>query len=154
MAVIVGGSFTDVTVTKKFRLVDNDPSPTLIVIVADPLRLPTGMMLIVRLGPAPPSTILATLLGISVVLSDVAATLRAVAAVSGSLMVKPRFPVCPSSNIVCGPIAETVGASFCGLIEIVNVCCALVFTSGGVPGPSSIRVTVTVAKPAAFAAGA
>ena len=65
---IVGESFTALTMTKKYSLVDSVPSLTVTVMVADPDSLSAGVTVTVRLASLPPKTILP--LGTTAVLDE------------------------------------------------------------------------------------
>ena len=80
MPVIVGASFTAVTVTTKFVLTTYCPSLTLTVIVAVPLWLVAGLTVTVRFAPDPPNTML--LVGTSVGYDEPLLNVRLPAAVS------------------------------------------------------------------------
>src|SRR5882672_5351595 len=59
MPVIVGASFTELTVSWKLVLVLNCPSLTVTVIVAHPNWLAAGVSVTVRFAPLPPKTMFA-----------------------------------------------------------------------------------------------
>ena len=59
-ALMVGASFTAVTVSRKGSAADAEPSLTVTVMVAEPDWLAAGVTVIVRLAPLPPSTSLPT----------------------------------------------------------------------------------------------
>ena len=68
-----------------------NPSLTEIVIKALPVAFEAGVTVIVRLVPLPPSAMFA--FGTTVVLTEVAETVRLAAAVSGSLSVNEMGPI-------------------------------------------------------------
>ncbi len=110
MSVIVGVSFTALTVSTKGSLAVSAPSLTVTVIVAVPLWFAAGVTVTVRLAPLPPNTMFAV--GTSVGLDELPLSVRLPAAVSASPTVKAIAPVPVSSAIVCAAIAEIVGAVF------------------------------------------
>src|SRR5262245_2605508 len=63
MLVIVGGSFTALTVRTKLVLVLSDPSLTVRVIIAVPFSFGDGFTVTVRFAPLPPKTMLCTSVG-------------------------------------------------------------------------------------------
>src|SRR5688572_21907496 len=77
-----GGSFVAITVNVKERLVGNKPSPTTIVMVAEPDWLATGVRTALRFAPEPVKLIL--LVGIRPVLDDTDRKRRFAAGVSTS----------------------------------------------------------------------
>src|SRR5712691_1677865 len=107
MLVIVGGSFTAVTVSTKFVLAVSAPSLTVAVIVAVPNWLAAGVTVTVRFAPAPPNTMFA--FGTSVGFDEVPLTVK-LPGVSASPTVKVIAPVVMSSLIVRFVMFEIVGA--------------------------------------------
>src|SRR5438105_3293914 len=85
MVVIVGASFTLVTVKVNELLDANKPSLTPIVTVQDPNAFATGFKVAVRLGPVPLRTILP--MGRSVESEEVAVTVKPASGVSTSPIV-------------------------------------------------------------------
>jgi hypothetical protein len=143
IAVIVGGSFTAVTVRRNVVEVVTVPSLADTVIVDVPARFAAGVTVTVRLAPLPPNTTLA--LGTSVVFDELPDTVRLPAAVSTSPTVNAIAPVAVSSVVPCAAIAVIVGASLTAVTVSRNVVGVVV-----VPSPT---VTVIVDEPAWFAAG-
>src|SRR5436190_20261672 len=82
---MVGKSFTCETVRAKLTLLLAAPSLTVIVMLAAPTWLVAGVMVVVRLAPLPPKTILAT--GTSVGLDEAALRVKLVSRVSTSATV-------------------------------------------------------------------
>src|SRR4030095_1272472 len=104
MPVIVGGSFTGMTVTVKVVLVLTTPSLTVRVIVTGPpisgplFSLGAGITVTVRPAPLPPRTMLAV--GTRIGSEEAAVTVKLAAGVSISPMVKGSAAVLVSSLIV------------------------------------------------------
>ena len=94
---MVGASFTALTVTKKYSLVDSVPSLTVTVMVADPDSLSAGVTVTVRLASLPPKTMFP--LGTTVVSDETALKIRLPVDVSTSPMLKPNAPVELSSSM-------------------------------------------------------
>jgi len=78
----VGGSFFALTVSVNVRSMLVTPSPTVIVMFAEPDKPAAGVTVSVRLDPVPPGARFT--FGTSVTLADVALTARLAAVVSGS----------------------------------------------------------------------
>src|SRR5262245_65733427 len=95
---IVGGSLTELTVSKNDVDVGVVPSLTVTVIVVVPNWLAAGVMTRFRLAPLPPRAMFA--FGTSVVFDELAVTVSAAAAVSTSPTVKAMAPVGVSSFVV------------------------------------------------------
>jgi hypothetical protein len=97
MAVIVGASLTEVTVTINASVGLNSPSLKVIVMVEDPVRLATGVTVTVRVEPLPPKTTLAS--GIKDRLLDTFDTVKSPIMLSTSAIVNVKGLVDPSSGI-------------------------------------------------------
>ncbi len=117
MLLMVGRSFTAVTVSTKLSLAVSAPSDTCTVMVAVPLWFAAGFTVTVRLPPEPPNVMFPT--GTRVGLLELPDTVREVTAVSTSAMVNAKAPVLVSSAIdrlarslrvggCCGPDPGTV----------------------------------------------
>ncbi len=98
IAVMVGASLTAPTAKVKVIEVTTVPSPTLIVIVVDPLSPGAGVSVTVRSEPDPAKTMLP--LGTNVVTLDVPVTIRLAAGVSASPILKEIAPVGVFSVVV------------------------------------------------------
>ena len=130
---------TAVTVNTKVSLLEPElASVTVTVMVAVPLRLEAGAILMVRLEVEPPRVILP--FGTSVVFEEVAVTVNEVAGVSTSPTVKVMFPVAVSSAVVLSVISLMVGKSFTATTVKTKVSLA-------VPVSPSVTVTVIVLVP-------
>src|SRR5215470_6120016 len=108
MAVIVGGSFTELTVSTKLVLVLAWPSLTVIVTVLVPNWLAAGVSVTVRFAPLPPKTMFA--FGSSVWLDELPLSVRLAAGVSASPTVKLIGPTVVPVVVAWLLIAEIVGA--------------------------------------------
>ena len=98
MSLMVGASFTAVTVKTNVSVAVNVPSLTVTVIVAVPFWLAAGVTVTVRFAPEPPNTMFA--FGTSVVSLELPLTVKDVVAVSTSPMVKEIALVAVSSFVV------------------------------------------------------
>ncbi len=107
--VMVGASFTGVTVNVKATCALAVPSETVRVMVATPFLSGAGVIRTVRVLLLPKGIIFAS--GTRVLLLELAVTVSALAAVSASAMVNDIEPVGTSSAVVCADIAVIVGAS-------------------------------------------
>ena len=111
IVLIVGASFTAVTVSTKLRVaVKLPPSVTVTVIVLVPLALAIGVNVIVRLASLPPRAIPPA--ATTPTFDDVAVTVSDPTAVSTSPTVKAIALVAVSSAVVWPEIVLIVGASF------------------------------------------
>ena len=91
MSLIVGRSFTDVTVSRNVSLaVPLSASVTVTVIVAVPNWLASGVTVTVRFAPLPPNTMFA--LGTRAGFDELPVTVRSAAAVSTSPTVNANAP--------------------------------------------------------------
>ena len=107
--VMVGASFTAVTVSVNGSLAVCEPSLTVTVMVAVPFWFAAGVTMSVRAPPEPPSVSAVGLFGTRVGFDEVAVTVRLEAAVSASSTVKAIVEVDASSAMVTLPIALIVG---------------------------------------------
>lgn len=105
-----------VTVNVKSVVASSDPSLTVTVIVDEPVCPGPGVTEIVLLAPLPPNVMLA--LGTTVVLLEVALTVRLLVAVSASPIVKEIGPTGVSCNVDWSAIAEIVGGVFAGAVTV------------------------------------
>ena len=143
MVLIVGASFTAVTVSTSERVALAPPaSVTVTVIVLVPLALATGLSVSVRLAPLPPRVMPSAVT--TPRFDDVAVTDPT--AVSTSPTVKAMAPVAVSSNVVWSEMALIVGASFTAVTVSTNERVA-------VAPPASVTVAVIVLVPLALATG-
>src|SRR5204863_4539881 len=108
MPVIVGASFTELTVNWKLVLVLNCPSLTVTVIVAVPNWLAAGVSVTVRFASVPPKTMFA--FGTSVWTDELPLTVRFAAGVSASPTVKPMVLEGVSSLVTWAGMLVIVGA--------------------------------------------
>jgi hypothetical protein len=97
-SLMVGASFTAVTVKTNVSDVDNVPSLTVTVIVAEPFAFAAGVTVTVRLAPVPPNTMFA--FGTNVVSLDEPLIVSVPAAVSKSPMVNEIALVAVSSLVI------------------------------------------------------
>jgi hypothetical protein len=143
ISLMVGASLTALTVKTNVSEAVNVPSLTVTVIVAEPFKFATGVIVTVRLAPVPPNTMFA--FGTNVVSLDEPLTVKEPAAVSKSPTVNEIALVAVSSFVDCAAISLIVGASFTAVTVNTNVSVAV-----NVP---SLTVTVIVAVPLKLAAG-
>ena len=108
IAVMVGASFTALTVSVKVRLAEAMPSLTVTVRSAVPFWLAAGVTVSVRLPPDPPKVTFAS--GTSVGLEEPAVSSRLPAEVSASATVNETGPGVESSEVFWLLMAEMVGA--------------------------------------------
>src|SRR6266545_1036035 len=107
MSLMVGGSFTEFTLTRKTLLLVATPSLTVTVIVAVPNWLVAGLSVTVRLVPLPANWMLA--LGMRVGLEEAPKMVRLAAGVSTSPTVKLIGPSTTSSRVTWSGIVLMVG---------------------------------------------
>src|SRR5882762_8398703 len=107
MEVMVGGSFTALTVSTNVAVAVYWPSLTLTVMVAVPFWLLAGVTVTVRLEAEPPKTML--LVGANAGLEEPLLNVKLAAAVSASPIVKLRGPADVSSSIVWSDRVEMLG---------------------------------------------
>ena len=107
IGVMVGASFTAVTVTVKVRLAEAMPSLTVTVTSAEPLWFAAGVTVTVRLAPEPPNVTFA--FGTSAGLEEAAESNRLPAEVSASATVNETGPSTESSGVFWLLMAEMVG---------------------------------------------
>ena len=100
------------TLTSKVVNVLLTPSLTFTAMVATPCWPLAGVMVIVRLAPLPPRTMLGLPFGTRAVFEEVALTTRLPAAVSLSSTVKSIGPVEPLAGITWPAMREIVGGVF------------------------------------------
>src|SRR6266487_2433893 len=108
---MVGGSFTELTVSRKLALAaPPSPSVTVRVIVVEPNWLLTGVMAMVRLDPLPLMAMFSW--GTSAGLEELQVTTRFVEAVWASLTVNATPARGVSSSVLWGAMLEMVGGVF------------------------------------------
>src|SRR6266576_3121671 len=108
---MVGGSFTGLTVRTNDLLTDAPPgSATVMVMVAAPFWLATGVMAMVRLDPLPLMAMFSW--GTSAGLEELQVTTRFVEAVWASLTVNATPARGVSSSVLWGAMLEMVGGVF------------------------------------------
>src|SRR5258706_8336761 len=106
-ALRVGGSFTDVTVSRNAELAEANPSLTVIVIVPDPNRFVAGVMVTERFVPLPPNAMF--VIGTRLVFEDNTVRVSESGGVSRSLIVNAIGPAGMSSRVIWAAIGEIVG---------------------------------------------
>ena len=141
----VGGSFTAMTESWKVAEFVRKPSLTAMLTKVVPKRSGRGTKVTVRLESAPLKKMLET--GSSVVLPEVASSVRLEAETSGSLMVNGTVSAV-SSSMNWAEMKEMTGGSLTGVTVTVNVRTALLLK----PAPS-LTVTVMRALPLALGRG-
>ena len=137
MSLMVGRSFSELTVRVNMSLTAFVPSLTVIVMVVVPNWFVAGVMVTVRLAPLPPKVMFA--LGTSAVTDDPPDTLNAADGVSTSPMVNEIAPVPVSSSMARFARSVITGGSFTGVTVSRKVLVAVA------PSPSvTIRVIIVV----------
>ena len=119
MAVMVGASFTVLTVSKNDIDAVAVPSLTVSVMVVVPVWFKAGAMVTVRLIPSPNSVMFAS--GTNVLLLELAVTVSDDKGVSESLNVKGSAGVGVSSSVDWSVMAVMEGASFTELTVKVKL---------------------------------
>src|ERR1041385_2817964 len=142
MVVMVGGSFTGVTVRVNVLLAVKEPSLTVIVTILEPDAFAAGVNVAERPGPVPVKAILAK--GRTVVSEDVAERVKLVTGVSMSPIVNGTL-VGVSSGVDRFPMLVIVGGSSTLVTVKLKVLLAV--------NEPSLTVIVTVHNPKALAAG-
>ena len=117
--VIIGASFSAVTINTNVSLAVAVPSFTVTVMVVVPFWFAAGVITSVRFVPLPPRMIFA--FGTRVVFDDVAVTVRDAAGVSTSPTAKAILPVDISSFVLLSEMSLTVGKSFTAITVRTNI---------------------------------